>query len=62
MKSLNNLSLLYRQYQTRKQLQQLPAHLLHDIAVTKEMRNIELQKNRTLPLFFSILDYLVKAG
>jgi uncharacterized protein YjiS (DUF1127 family) len=62
MRILNDLSFLYRKYQTRKQLQQLPAHLLLDIAITKEMTNNELQKNKLLPLFSLIFSHLVKGN
>lgn len=49
---------LIRQYQTRKQLLNLPVHLLKDIAITTEQLKNETKKNS----IFLILQRLFKGG
>jgi len=50
------LKRLISQYQTRKQLLNLPSYLLNDVAITPEQRAIETNKNSA----FKILVQLVK--
>ncbi|WP_198552768.1 hypothetical protein [Psychromonas sp. Urea-02u-13] len=52
---LNRLKRLSRQYQTRKQLRNLPSYLLNDIALTTESSRTELKKNRLVVLLFNAL-------
>jgi uncharacterized protein YjiS (DUF1127 family) len=56
---LNRLKIVSRQYQTRKQLRNLPSYLLNDIALTTETRRIELKKNRLVTLLINAFRQLI---
>lgn len=59
---VNRLKIVSRQYQTRKQLRNLPSYLLNDIALTTESSRTELKKNRLVILLFTAFQQLIKRG
>lgn len=55
MNKVKQIRLLLAHYKTRKQLAQLPAHLLRDIAITHEQRLLEVKKSSVVNLLVNLL-------